>query len=136
MLFFCKWPARASVLLGADSRAEAVKAATAISDGVVPSRVMLFPVATFAAEVFDDGDDADASLVIDPLPHVADLLGQYEDATDEPASYDEPPAPVEPVRCASEADGPSGAVLRCDAAEGHGGMHRSGAPGAGGMVWT
>lgn len=135
-LFFCAWPNRASLLVDDCSMAGAVEIASKVADGVPPKTVRLLPPAAFVAEVFDDeGEDGEALLVVEPLPHVADLLAELEDSSDDvaeaPTEPAQPIALVQPVRCTAEADvDDAGNFVRCELAPGHGEKHAGG-----GMVW-
>lgn len=84
MLFFATWPQRVSVLIDQPDEASARAAARETADGEEPATCKPFPTGVFAAEVFfDEDEDMQEVLVIEPLEHVADALYLLEEESDD-----------------------------------------------------
>ena len=125
-LYFCRWPDRVSLLIHAASPGDAVELARGVANAA-PSSVSVLPAFVFVAEVFDDDEHFDEpTLVVVPVPQLADLLAELEDAPEAP-----PPLTAAMSWCPAEAEDDSGAVVACEGTVGHQGQHRSG-----GLVWS
>lgn len=119
MLWFCKWPDRASLVVGPCSRERAVTIATETADGDgAPSSVIAFAEGVFRAEVVDGpGEDDHVEVEVDE--GTLFILDEYEDAEDV-------------VPCASEADDADGNPVRCALGHPHEGRdHENGE-----LVWS
>lgn len=141
-MYLCSWPDRSTMLLERADEKDAKRDATSAADGEVPTRTRRFLPNVFIAEVaFDveEGDEATVDdLVVEVLPHIAELLFDLEpsDVDVDVTAETERPGPAALVQarasCVAEASDDEGRVIRCARAHGHNGEHEDS---TGGLVW-
>lgn len=135
MLFFCTWENATSLLIDDVDRAAAIEVATEQA-GLPPDKVVgPLPPRAFVCEVYvaDDDDEFGAEegdLVVDPLDHVAEMLGILDGGGGVETPTVEVAAAVEVETCGNEAEDEFGTVATCELAKGHDAPHR-----AGGLFW-
>ena len=133
-MYLCSWAERSTMLLERADEASAKKDATEAAEGDVPSRVRRFPPNVFVAEVAfdaDEGEDATVDdLVVEPMPHIAELLFELEPDDVDVEAATEPPRLLT-TKCSAEAYDADDKVVRCSLKHAHDGEHES----SGGLVW-
>lgn len=119
MLFHCRWPERASLVIDAETEDDASALATETAEGEAPDRVRALPSRLFVVEVTEDDD---GELWVEPLDHTLLALHALEN---------EAPANV----CGAVAEDDDGQPVTCEL-ETHGPdvSHRATTP-AGVLVW-
>jgi hypothetical protein len=117
MLFFCRWPDRASLLVDDDTIEAARVVARDVAEGVEPTDVMPLKPRLFVAEVVlsDEG-----IMVCEPLDHVEGVLAVLDGTDDEDETEDEDELAEEGDECCAEADGEAGEVFVCTLPANHG----------------
>jgi hypothetical protein len=130
-MFFASWPDRRSLLIDTDDEKKARFIATDVGESA-PASLAVVPTGVLVFEVFDDPDDDEAPIIVEPIDVAGELLETLEDASD--ANTDAPPplVLVPAAVCGAEAfEGDSDeSVLTCALAPRHAGKHRGG-----GMSW-
>lgn len=118
--FVAVWPDRVSLLVDAEDEAAVTEIATEVGE-IAPARVVRLPARALVAEILiDEGGSA----LLEPLPHVVDVLVAIDDD-------EAPDAASSSTACGSEAEDDAGELVVCELAPTHAGPHRAGA-----LQWT
>lgn len=124
-LYLFDWPDRRSILVDERTSAAAAMIAREAAEGVAPQRMRELPPGVLVCDLYAEDDGDEDAIILEPLPHVLDALGDLLD--DDPATAPTQPAPLRLVgACTAEATDAANKVIRCELPPNHPGHHAYG----------